>query len=198
MSERVFLNIVVEDILSEVLLRKIIDEWPGNLEVNRCFRQGGSGYIRKNLRGFNHGAAVNPFVVLVDLDKTECPPSLIKKWITFEVNEGFIFRVAVREIESWIMADKVSFADYISVSADKMPHDVETIEDPKEFLLNLLKVSKKKALKDDMLPRKGSTSKIGPLYNDLLVDFIRNHWELKRAMKNSTSLEKLVDSLKQL
>jgi hypothetical protein len=196
-SETVFVNIVVEDVLSEVLLKKIIENSPGNLKVNRCFRKGGSGYIKKNLQGFNHGAGINPFIVLVDLDKIECPPSLIKKWITFEVNDGFIFRVAVREIESWIMADKVSFADYISVSSDKIPHDIETIEDPKEFLLNLLKGSKKKDLKDDMLPRKGSTSKLGPLYNDILIDFISNHWELKRAVKNSRSLEKLVKSLKQ-
>lgn len=106
--------------------------------------------------------------------------------------------MVVREIESWIMADKISFANYMFLSPAKIPNDIETIEDPKEFLLNLVKDSKNREIKKDMLPPRGVTSKFGPLYNDLLGDFIIGHWSLKQAIKNSRSLKKFVNRLKEL
>lgn len=196
--DTVFINIVVEDVLSEVLLKKIIENISQNLIVNHTFCKGGIGYIKRNIEGFNNGAKINPFIILVDLDKTECPPLLLEKWITFKINKGFIFRIVVREIESWIMADRDAFANYISISPNKIPRDIEQIEDPKEFLLNLIKVSGNREIKNDMLPPKGSTSKFGPLYNDLLRNFIINHWNLERARKHTTSLDKLVIRLREL
>lgn len=224
-----YINIVVEDILSEVLLKKVIERvaaahdvaeryssqkksWhekkisknnsitneEKHLVVYNTFRRGGSGYIKKNLKGFNNGAKVHPFIVLVDLDRIECPPALIKEWITFSTNDGFFFRVVVREIESWIMADRISFADYISISPEKIPLNIESIEDPKSFLLKLVKDSGNREVKNDMLPGKGSTAKIGPLYNESLAGFIREYWCLEQASKNSRSLERLILRLTEL
>lgn len=78
MSEPVFVNIVVEDVLSEILLKKIIENTANHLKISRTFCKGGIGYIKKNIIGFNNGAKINPFIVLVDLDTIECPPILIK------------------------------------------------------------------------------------------------------------------------
>lgn len=198
MSETVYLNIVVEDVLSEVLLRKVIDSTGKDLKVLYCYRKGGSGYIRKNIERFNQAARVRPFLVLVDLDQIDCPPTLIGKWIGFRVNDNFLFRVAVREIESWIMADSVSFAGFISVPVEKVPRNIEELANPKEFLLNLAKSSNNREIRNDLLPPQGSASKYGPLYNDLLSTYIRNHWQPYEAARKSPSLKKLINRLEAL
>ena len=188
MTSPIPINLAVEDDLSEAVLRKIL---PDRYVVgDRCMR-GGFGYLKKNIRGFNNASKGMPFLVLTDLDMAECAPTLIKKWLSVPVHHNLLFRVAVREVESWVIADTDRFAKFLGIRRTLVPVNVDAIDDPKKCLINLARKSKRN-LREDIVPTKGSTAKQGPDYNGRLIYFVEEFWNPYEAMHNSLSLERTI------
>lgn len=134
--------------------------------------------------------------LLTDLDEDKCPPALITKWFTFPQNERLIVRVAVREIESWLLADRKNFSDYFGLSLNKIPHNPDNEFNPKEFILKLIvNYNVKKGIKEQIVRMEGSNYFIGRGYNDEITNYIFRKWNFKEAVKNSDSLRKLVEKL---
>jgi hypothetical protein len=92
------------------VLREIIKQSQRPFVIGNCLCHGGYGYLKKNIRAFNHAARGMPFLVLTDLNSTECPPTLIKKWLPYPKHPNLLFRVAVREVEAWLLAHRDAFA----------------------------------------------------------------------------------------
>jgi hypothetical protein len=103
------LNVIVEDVLSEEVARRLIAEvgYQGD-SVFRVMR--GYGKIREGLKKFIGSSRFNPHLVLTDLDQYPCPPALMEAWGIKQLPSTMLLRIAVREIESWLMADRNSFA----------------------------------------------------------------------------------------
>ena len=105
------INLAIEDELSEVVLLKLLAS-SNRYAVGSCFRRGGYGYLKKTIDGWNKASKSIPFVILTDLDKSECPIALLEQWLTVPRNSNLLFRVAVREVESWLLADRVNFSTF--------------------------------------------------------------------------------------
>ena len=105
--------------------------------------------------------------------------------------EGLLFVVPVREVESWIMADAPSFRRFFSLN--KVDDSPELLDDPKEYLVSLARNSRRRAVREGVVPK--GTAKVGGLYNSILLDFIHNHWKVDRARRRSPSLQRFVDRL---
>ena len=73
----IFINLAVEDELSEVVLRKVLRETKRPFVVGTCFRKRGFGYLKSKLSGFNNACKGTPFLILTDLDRKPCPQLLI-------------------------------------------------------------------------------------------------------------------------
>ena len=195
MSLHIPINIVFEDDLSEAVIRKIL-QGQGRYEVGRCFLGRGFGNIKKKIDGFNNAAKGMPYLVLTDLDKEECVPRLIQNWMkNAPLHQNLLFRVAVREVESWVLADRDRFAKFLGVEEVLIPVDVDEIGDPKDRLVNLVRKSSKRKLHDDIVPKKGSTAKQGPNYNGPLISFVKNFWNPDEAMQNSPSLRRAIKAV---
>jgi len=65
-------NLAVEDELSEAVLRAILSQLRG-YAVGVAYRRGGSGYLRRTIRGFNNAARGTPYVVLADFGPLSMP-----------------------------------------------------------------------------------------------------------------------------
>ncbi len=193
MSERLIINLAFEDPLHEVVLRKIFSQL--NFSVGKCFSHGGSGYLKTRIKGFNHAARVTPFLVLTDLDQVECAPILIKDWLPFPRHPNLLFRVAVREVESWLLAHRDAFARYIGVNKNKIPSNVDEVIDPKQFLINLARESKYRQLREAIVPRAESGANQGPDYNGALIKYVHDHWDINKAALYSPSLQKMINAL---
>ncbi len=189
------INLVVEDLLSEAVLRKLLECSSKDYAVGTCYCQGGVGYIKNKIMGFNHAARGTPFLVLADLDNVVCPPDLIKQWFMQPKHPNLIFRIAVREVEAWLLADRKGFAGYSRISEKKIPAASEDITDPKRTLIALVKHSPLADLRSDIVPREGTTAKIGPNYNGRLIDFVHSKWNVKNAKNNSLSLSRAIEVL---
>lgn len=188
------INLVFEDDLSEFVMTRLLDSFGQKYHIGNTYNGQGFGYIKTNIRGFNQASIASPFFVLTDLDNYSCPIDLLEDWIKFPRNPNFIFRIAVREIESWILADIDGFSKFIGVSSSNFPNNPDLEVDPKRTLINLVKRSRKRSLKSDIIPI-NENAKIGPNYNGALMEFVFKEWSVSRAMQKSESLRKAYDYL---
>jgi len=137
--------------------------------------------------------------VYEDLDNEyECAPSLIQDWLPpGKQMNNFLFRIAVHEIESWLLADRDCFASYFSISRELVPLEPDNQVDPKHTIISLAKRSRKREIKEDIIPIDDYAS-MGPGYNIQFQYFIKNIWNIDSARKNSPSLDKAIKSLEKL
>ncbi|WP_197530161.1 hypothetical protein [Gloeobacter violaceus] len=189
------MNIAVEDLLSEAVLRSLLSQIGREFIIPTCYGLRGADYLKQRLIGFNNAAKAIPYLVVVDLDAHLCPLALLRNWQRFERHPNFLFRIAVKEIEAWILADRESFAKWLGVLAQSIPEEVDSIPKPKEFLVSLAKKSNRRNLREDLVPAKGSIAKVGKGYNAVLSEFVSQHWKLTNAVNYSPSLMRAKNAL---
>ena len=187
------INLVVEDELSEAVARKLLRTGVQSYAVSVVYNRGGYGYIKKNIRGFNSAAKGTPWLVLTDLDTRECPPSMIDRWFgPASLEPNLLFRVAVREVEAWLLAHRSAFAEFVGVREGLVPQDVEQIDNPKKKLIDIVRRSRRKRIREDIVPPQRSTREQGPDYNGRLVRFVEGHWDPRDCANACRSLDKAI------
>lgn len=191
------INLAVEDPLSESVLRAMISQ-SGRYAIGVCYKKNGYGYLKANINGFNNAAKVTPFFVLTDLDNGICPSALIDNWLKEKPQcPNLIFRVAVREVESWILAHRSAFAEFLGIKENLIPQNTDQIKDPKKSLVALAGKSRIKNLRDDIVPPAGSAREEGPGYNGCLGYFVSNRWKAEEGRKRSPSLARAWKTLQE-
>jgi hypothetical protein len=196
MNAPIPINLAVEDELSESVLRKLLTQSEPVFAIGYAYRRGGFGYLRRTIAGFNQAARATPFVVMTDLDRGRCAPALIKEWLPQPQHPNLIFRVAVRAVEAWLLGHQCAFANFLGISEMLIPRDVDDLKDPKAALIRLAKRSRRRGLREAIVPREGSTARIGPDYNGCLSEFVTHHWEPTEAAASSPSLKRTLRRLR--
>jgi hypothetical protein len=191
---RIPVNFATEDELSEQALFRILER------VNRyafgmAYRRGGFGYLRRTISGWNSAAKSIPFIVLTDLDTYPCPLELLNEWLPFGKHPNLLFRIAVREVEAWLLADPDNLSQFLNVKRALIPPQPDSIVDAKAALVGVAGRSRSKAIRESIVPKRGSTAKQGPDYNGRLGLFVRQHWDIDAAKTNSESLSRTLDRL---
>jgi hypothetical protein len=189
MKQTIPIVLVVEDQVSEVVLKKMLVQYP-QFVVARTIRHGGYGYIKSHINGFNQAARGMPYLVLTDLDRGDCAIQLISDWLTGPKHDNLIFRVAVKEVESWVMADRRSFARFLRIPEQGVPPDTDLVDDPKRTLVNLARSSPNTGIRSDLVPRHNSTAQQGRLYSQRLSQFVEESWNPDTAKNYSRSLNR--------
>jgi|SRR5271154_4822600 len=195
MTAPIPLNLAVEDTLTEALFVKIFDSIPTEYAIRTVYNRGGNGYLKQNVNGFNNAAKGIPFLLGTDLDTYDCPPDLIDDWLSHPKHHNLLIRVAVREVEAWVLADKQNLAGFLRIQAALIPDDVEAIPNPKQRLVELARRSRSREMREDLCPPANSTRKVGPNYNARMTAFVLQHWNLASARQHAPSLARAVDRL---
>ena len=181
--------LAVEDELSESISTQILRYF--DIEIWYTIRGRGNVSLRQKAPELNRSANGTAIFLLTDLDSPrDCPPGLVRSWIRGTLNPRFFFRVAVMEVESWIMADRIGFAAFLSIPTHRIPSPTDDILDPKEFLVSLARRSRRKAIREALVPTQGATLSIGNEYNTLLSEFVQDLWDVERAAVASPSLKR--------
>lgn len=189
------INLAVEDPLSEAVLRAILHQSNRPYIVGNCYSKNGFGYLKKNIKGFNNAAKGTPYIVLTDLDRAECPKELIQEWLPSPKHPNLLFRIAVREIEAWLLADSKNFAKFLGISQTLIPQNVDEISDPKQTLINIARKSRNRELHEAIVPQSNSTAKVGRDYNGQLIYFVNNYWQMEVAKLCSPSLQRAINAI---
>jgi hypothetical protein len=195
MTPPIPVNLAVEDAVTEALFTKVLGSIPTVYAIRTIYSRGGYGYLKKNINGFNNAAKGVPFLIGTDLDTYACPPDLIGDWLSHPRNPNLMIRVAVREAEAWVLADKEGLAQFLGIRPDLIPENVEGIADAKQQLVELARRARKKDVREDICPPVNSVRKVGPNYNARLSVFIHQHWSPDAARRRAGSLGRTIDRL---
>jgi hypothetical protein len=106
--------------------------------------------------------------------------------------DRLLFRGAVREVESWLLADHEGIRQLMGSRIGRLPSDPDEVRDPKA---NLLVVARQatRSVREDLLRERGRTSKQGVGYDQRLISFIYSTWNPDRAASRSPSLQRTRD-----
>lgn len=189
----------VEGSPDEYVARRLLDEV--GLSARRVFSLGGKTNMDPKLPGYNRSAAHSPWLVLRDLDHDDvhqCIPNLRSSLLGGPPASGMCFRLAVREVESWLMADVDNCASFLGVGRKSMPLEVESRNAPKQDLINLARKSRKRDIREGMVPPADSRRRVGPEYTALLREFVQSSWDPQAARSNAPSLDRAMRCLERL
>jgi hypothetical protein len=114
MALPVTLTAAVEGLTDEALLRRVCS-FAGTI-VGHVYGRTGKSYILERLNGYNHSARFRHWVVLLDLDNDgQCAPEVVRRWLPAP-SRLIRLRVAVRELEAWLLADPDRLCRFLGVS----------------------------------------------------------------------------------
>ena len=98
--------LATEDILSEAIGLRLLGELPVPVTPGLLLRKNGFGYLRSGMDSWRQLAQRQIVVILTDLDQVACPVALRADWLGNKpAPAGLMLRIAVREVESWVLAD---------------------------------------------------------------------------------------------
>ena len=193
------ISCAVEGPVDESILRILLDY--SGLRPGGIYGKSGKSFLRQKIQAYNHAASYSPWIILVDLNHdAECAPVLRKLWLPNPAL-GMFFRIAVREVEAWLLGDQERIAAFLGVAHSKIPQNPENLDDPKQFMIELASNSRRREIREDMVPRPGSGRKIGPAYTSRLVEFATNRmfgWRPGVAARHSDSLNRCLRRLRSL
>jgi hypothetical protein len=171
---------------------------PGGGELVRIYGKRGKPDLRQRVGAYNRDAVRSPWIVLVDLDRdADCAPPLRALWLPRPA-PMMCFRVAVRAMEAWLLADREQLARFLSVPAARVPLAPEAVPDPKRAVVDLAIHSRRRAIREDMVPRVGSGRPVGPAYASRLIEFVEDHWRPEIAAQSSDSLRRCCERVDEL
>ena len=189
------ISAAVEGPIDEAVVTRILDLT--GLELGRVYGRLGKDNLRRRIQGFNHAAEYSPWLVVVDLDRCECAPVLARRWLPAP-STHMCFRVAVREVEAWLLADRVAVAQFLGVSRSLIPGDPDSLDDPKEALVNLARRSRFRSIRNDLVPQEGSGRGVGPAYTTEVTRYVAASWRPEIAADTSPSLRRCIQRVSHL
>jgi hypothetical protein len=191
----IVVNTATEDEISEIVATKLVREVVPNGVIGLRLRKGGFGYLRSSLSKFCQMAQREHVLLLADLDRQPCAPGLIASWAGGQrLPDKLLFRVPVREIEAWLLADRQGMAALMGVSEASLPPEPDALPDPKQALLNAAR-NAGRSVRSELIVSRGAIASQGLGYNRVLSEYVSTSWNINRAVERSASLRRAVTRL---
>lgn len=181
------ITLITEDDLSVQVAGKIMSAYSPACTINRILRWN-KQKIAGRISGINQSAHGMPFFVLTDQDTQDnCPASAVAT-LNQSIHPNLLYRFAVMEVESWLLADRSGICNFLGVPYNKVPDNPETISQPKETLIELTR--KFGRYHKDAIVNKFDDTQPGPDYNGTLGRFVVEKWNVEDAARSSQSLQR--------
>lgn len=190
------LILVGEDRLCCALGHRLVSHVLGWALAQPAVDTGGVTKLRTSLPRYLEVARHFPVLCIADVDRG-CAARISEEWCGNHAPAGFMLRLAVREAESWVMADGDGLSEFLGVPSSKVPARPDEDDDPKRTLLRLARRARARNLRREMVSGT-DPSKQGTGYNVHLSTFVGHHWSPTRAEQNSPSLARAIARLNEL
>lgn len=198
MSLVVEVNYATEGVLDAAVAERLIANAGGVPGLRRVL--GGKSKLDPAIPRYIQSSVHIPWLIIRDLDNDErCAPSLRRRFPAGE-NNLLCFRIAVRQIESWLLADREALAMYLKVPLSKVPVAPEALPNPKRSLVDLSRSSTSLAIRSGMVPDEGVGASEGPEFTARMREFVSDHWRPAHAAAwdLSSSLARAIACLNRL
>lgn len=178
--------IATEDQISEAIALRLISEISTPHFIQHRLGQSGNGYLRSKMGSWYQMAHHQVMLVLTDLDRANCLVEFRDQWLVGPPPSNLLLRIAVREVESWLLADHVAMRELIGARG-VLPTAPDELADPKQSLLQLARNAPKQVRQDLLKSIDGNLSP-GVGYNSRLTALVNSGWSPQRAAERSPSL----------
>jgi hypothetical protein len=188
------LSAAVEGIVDEAVVRRLAEIV--GINITSIYGKNGKQHLHQRIDAFNQAAKHFPWLVLVDLDQDAgCAPDLRATWLPNPA-PFMCFRIAVRQVEAWLLADRDTLADFLKVNVSAIPLDPENEPHPKQRMVEIVRRSRSSIIRQTMVPREGSGRSEGPEYSSQLIEYAHEHWRPDVAAQHSDSLNRCLYRLR--
>jgi hypothetical protein len=151
----------------------------------------GKTALDRSLAGYNSAARFSCWLALRDLDHDAgCAPELCRRLLLVPAAHMWL-HVPVRAVEAWLLADAESLSESLAVARAVMPADPESVPDPKRALVDLARRSRRRYVREALVPSAGTTARVGPGYAAFVIEFATQRWRPANAATRSLSLASL-------
>lgn len=189
-------ELLVEGATDEYFVRECYRQL--GIEVGTVFGKRGVDYLVSRAQGFAIRGRYSPILILADfMDLREPCPVVARRDLVATDYPLALVRLAVNEIESWLLASRPELARYLGVSISRVPAAPDDVADPKRELVNIARCSPRPRIREMFVPREGYSSVVGAGYVDGFQEFLAGHWSLESAAERSPSFRKFVERSRQ-
>ena len=165
-------------------------------EVGTVHGLKGESRLDQLLPSYNRAARFGRWFVLRDLNGDgECAPELVHRLLPHSAAR-MCFRVAVRASEAWLLADREAIGDFLAIGTGRVSESPDSLRDPKRAVVNLARSSRRRAIREDMVPARGTSARVGPGYTARMIEFSSSLWRPEVAATRSPSLAKCIAALR--
>lgn len=186
--------------LDIAVVRRLVED--AGVTVGPIHGGKGKPHLLSRLNGYNAAAAHDRWLVMVDLNgDADCAPQARNRWLPGGPSPHMCVRIAVRQVESWLMGDQERLANFLGVARNRVPAQPETVAEPKALMVNIAARSRRRDICADMCPRPESGRAIGPAYTSRLIEYVadgRSGWRPPVAAESSPSLARALRCLGRL
>jgi Domain of unknown function (DUF4276) len=191
-------SVAVEGMTDEAVAARVCREL--GIPIGPVYGRRGKDHLREHIAAYNAAAAATPWLVLVDLDHGPafpCAPSLVASWLAAP-SANMCLSVAVHETEAWLLGDPDRFSSYFGVPPGLLPASPERVLDPKALVVQVCSQSRRRDVREDMVPRPGAGTKIGSGYASKVIQFASDPargWRPQQARLSCPSLDRVMRRL---
>lgn len=184
-----------DEAVAESLIRSV------GLTPRRIFTAGGKSRLDAKLPGYNRSGFHRAWLVLRDLDHDDdlhCVAEVAAGLLREPVAPKMAFRLVVRSVESWLLADRQGFSEHFRVRLTAVPPAPDSLDNPKRSLIAACRSSQSRSVRAAVVPRPGSGRMVGADYTTSMRDFTLEGWSPERARSESPSLDRALRRLDRL
>jgi hypothetical protein len=187
---------VVEWFPDEAIARRLVDL--AGAEVGPVHGLHGKPSILRRLHGYNAAARFAPWLVMLDIDSDPRCPADYRRGTLPSPQQKMCYRIVVREAEAWLLADRERIAEFLGVPVARVPSDPESLDDPKRCIVDISRGSRRREIRDTMVPTPGGGRAVGPAYPVQLNAFAGGMWRPEVASLSAPSLSRCIRRLSEL
>lgn len=189
-------GLVVEGDTDVAIATRLLAVAGVGVDTGRIVVCGGKTALDSRVPKYRNAARHAGWFVLRDCDQDAggCPVALVHRLLPDGPTPGLCLRVAVREAEAWLMADSEVFADFFAVPVGRVPSSPDDEADAKHALVDACGRSRRRHIREGMLPRPGSGRAVGRDYRPLIEEYCEV-WRPRIAAGSSPSLARALLAL---
>lgn len=181
--------------LGERIVASLLPTWTA---ASPTVNAGGRSKLVTALPRYNQFAQHVAHVVCIADSDGNCPAGLLLDWFPSGHSSRLLVRLAVPEAESWALGDRRAVADYFRVPLNIVPRAPDDLGDAKREMLRILKRSRLRQFRDEMVSSLGGQDRPGVGYNVHLRQFIQTRWDVAAAEQGSPSLRRAMGRVRAL
>jgi len=183
------ITLAVEGITDEAVIKRLLAE--AGLQPGPVHGRNGKHALDRDLPGYDSAARYSRWLVLRDLDDdAPCAPALCRRLLP-QPSPSMRLQIAVRAVEAWLLGDAESLSEFLSVSVHRIPSQPEALRNPKYALVEVARHSRRRAIRDEIVPPAGTKARVGTGYPAAVMEFANRRWRPPVAAAVCDSLFRL-------